>query len=87
MRRGSPTPGFLMSPSTSGDRYEIEHGPSEVVDLIGGGGWTRTSDLRIMSRPPVPDSKQLQQLSSAKCGKVEQNPQTIRKQKKGKHDV
>jgi integrase-like protein len=22
--------------------------PSEVVDLIGGGGWTRTNDLRIM---------------------------------------
>jgi hypothetical protein len=23
--------------------------PSEVIDLIGGGGWTRTNDLRIMS--------------------------------------
>jgi hypothetical protein len=22
--------------------------PSEVIDLIGGGGWTRTNDLRIM---------------------------------------
>jgi hypothetical protein len=26
--------------------------PSEVVDLIGGGGWTRTNDLRIM-RPSL----------------------------------
>ena len=26
--------------------------PSEVVDLTGGGGWTRTSDLRIM-RPSL----------------------------------
>jgi hypothetical protein len=26
--------------------------PAEVVDLIGGGGWTRTSDLRIM-RPSL----------------------------------
>ena len=30
---------------------EIEPIPSEVVGLIGGGGWTRTSDLRIMSSP------------------------------------
>jgi len=26
--------------------------PAEVIDLIGGGGWTRTSDLRIM-RPSL----------------------------------
>jgi hypothetical protein len=26
--------------------------PAEVVDLIGGGGWTRTNDLRIM-RPSL----------------------------------
>ena len=26
--------------------------PPEVIDLIGGGGWTRTSDLRIM-RPSL----------------------------------
>jgi len=52
----------------------------EVVNLIGGGGWTRTSDLRIMIQKDGSDSKQLQQLSSAKRGKVKQNPQTIRKQ-------
>src|SRR5271157_372500 len=32
--------------------HEIEQMPAEVVDLIGGGGWTRTSDLRIM-RPSL----------------------------------
>jgi hypothetical protein len=26
--------------------------PAEVIDLVGGGGWTRTSDLRIM-RPSL----------------------------------
>ena len=31
---------------------EIEQVPSEVVGLFGGGGWTRTSDLRIM-RPSL----------------------------------
>jgi hypothetical protein len=40
-----------------------------------------------MSRPSGADSKQLQQLSSAKRGKLEQNPQTIRKQKGGKQDA
>ena len=38
-----------------------------------------------MSRPADTDSKQLQQLSSAKRGKVEQNPQTIRKQSANKN--
>jgi Phage integrase family len=32
--------------------HEIEQIPAEIVDLIGGGGWTRTSDLRIM-RPSL----------------------------------
>ena len=54
--------------------------PPELVDLIGGGGRTRTYDLRIMSRPTDSDSKQVQQVSSAKRGKVQPNPQTIRKQ-------
>ena len=30
-------------------KQETEQIPAEVVDLIGGGGGTRTSDLRIMS--------------------------------------
>ncbi len=33
-------------------RSEADDMPREVVDLIGGGGWTRTSDLRIM-RPSL----------------------------------
>jgi hypothetical protein len=37
--------------------------------------------MLIQSPKDDSDSKQLQQLSSAKRGKVEQNPQTIRKQK------
>ena len=54
--------------------------PSKDVDLIGGGGWTRTNDLRIMSRPAATDSKELQQLPSADSGKVLQNPQPPRNQ-------
>src|SRR5215470_4644131 len=42
---------------------------------VGGGEWTRTTDLRIMSRPAGADSKHFQQDSSADSGKVEQNPQ------------
>jgi hypothetical protein len=57
--------------------------PLEVVDLIGGGGWTRTNDLRIMSRPADTENKAHQQDSSAECGKVRQNPQTGRKQNGG----
>jgi len=41
---------------------------------IGGGGRTRTYDLRIMSRQPADDSKEFQQDSSADSGKVPQNP-------------
>src|SRR5258707_350254 len=40
----------------------------------GGGGWTRTNDLRIMSRPTGANSKERQQDSSADSGKVPQNP-------------
>jgi hypothetical protein len=32
--------------------------PSEVADLFGGGVWTRTTDLRIMSRKSAADSKE-----------------------------
>jgi len=57
--------------------------PAEVVDLIGGGEWTRTTDLRIMSRPADVENKADQQDSSAECGEVRQNPQTGRKQNGG----
>jgi hypothetical protein len=50
----------------------------ESAVLIGGGGWTRTNDLRIISCPPAVDSTQLKQDSSADSGKVLQNPQPPR---------
>jgi len=43
--REPPTP---AQPAEAADR-EIS---MEVADLIGGGGWTRTNDLRIMSTQP-----------------------------------
>src|SRR5208283_1564774 len=48
---------------------------------FGGGGWTRTNDLRIMScEPPVVD-KEDKGLSSAESGKLLQNPQPPRNKK------
>src|ERR1700730_10572161 len=44
----------------------------------GGGGWTRTNDLRIMSSIPDSESKQNQIVSSEEWGKVGQNPQPRR---------
>jgi hypothetical protein len=52
----------------------LEREIAEVADLIGGGGWTRTNDLRIMSPPSGTNSKELQQDSSADAGKILQNP-------------
>jgi len=52
-----------------------------VVEEIGGGGRTRTYDLRIMSHPTGADSKQLQQDTSADSGKVLRNPQPPRNKK------
>ena len=57
--------------------------PPELVDLIGGGGRTRTYDLRIMSHPSDADSKANQQLSSEESGEVRQNPQPRRNPKAG----
>jgi hypothetical protein len=45
---------------------------------IGGGGRTRTYDLRIMSQSTESDSKQDQQVTSAESGKLLQNPQPPR---------
>ena len=52
----------------------------QVVEGIGGGGRTRTYDLRIMSRQPYGDSKGFQPDSSAKHGEVLQNPHPPRNQ-------
>ena len=56
--------------------------PSEH-DLVGGGGRTRTYDLRIMSCQPAAEGKEDKELSSAESGKVLQNPQPPRNQEHG----
>jgi hypothetical protein len=42
--------------------------------LIGGGGWTRTNDLRIMSRPTDNENKETKDLHSSESSKIRQNP-------------
>ncbi len=56
-----------------------------VIESAGGGGRTRTYDLRIMSCPPTGDSKELQQDSSANSGKDLQYPQLPRNQEPAKN--
>ena len=46
------TSGHKDAPQTAPHRQSIETDYPQVVDLVGGGGWTRTSDLRIM-RPSL----------------------------------
>jgi len=46
-----PTPQQSATPAQPAEVTQTEI-PSEVADLIGGGGWTRTNDLRIM-RPSL----------------------------------
>jgi hypothetical protein len=41
---------------------------------MGGGAWTLTTDLRIMSRRPATDSTQVQHDGSANSGATLQNP-------------
>jgi len=68
----------LLHPAKQNRRWRWEE--------FGGGEWTRTTDLRIMSRPTGADSKEVQQDESADSGKVLQNPQPRRnkaEQKKG----
>jgi hypothetical protein len=50
----------------------------QIIEGTGGGGRTRTYDLRIMSRQTDTDSKGLQQDTAAEPGKVLQNPQPPR---------
>jgi len=52
--------------------------PTELIDLTGGGGWTRTNDLRIMSRQSSDGNKGNQRFDSAESGKPLQNPQPPR---------
>ncbi len=46
--------------------------------VAGGGGWTRTNDLRIMSPLTPIAGKEDKALSSAESGKVLQDPQRPR---------
>ena len=56
----------------------------QVIEKAGGGGWTRTNDLGIMSLIRGSENKQDQSLTSADSGKVRQNPQPRRN--KGRKD-
>jgi hypothetical protein len=53
----------------------------ELIDKTGGGGWTRTNDLGIMSPSGRIEGKEDKGLASAKSSKVLQNPQQNRNKK------
>jgi hypothetical protein len=54
----------------------------QVVEGIGGGGGTRTYDVRIMSPETLVASKEDKGLNSADSGKVQQNRQPRRNRRK-----
>jgi len=59
-------------PAPAQPRQQVETEiPLEVVDLIGGGGWTRTNDLRIMRFRPLGTPTLIQALS---CGSEPDRP-------------
>jgi hypothetical protein len=51
------------------------------LDKTGGGGWTRTNDLGIMSPSERIEGEEDKGLGSAKSSKVLQNPQQNRNNK------
>ena len=53
---------------------------AEVVEKLGAGERTRTSDLLITNHLPDKENKEHKPLTSANHGKVRQNPQPIRNQ-------
>jgi hypothetical protein len=55
--------------------------PSQRIENIGGGGWTRTNDLGIMSPSGEIEGKEDKALSQAESSKVRQNPQHGRNKK------
>jgi len=57
---------------------EFCYAAHSTEDWVGGGGWTRTNDLGIMSPIRPAENKADQQLPSADSGKVLQNPQPRR---------
>jgi len=53
---------------------------TQAAEEFGGGGWTRTNDLRIMRSATPVASQEDKALGSAESGKVVQNPQPRRNQ-------
>jgi hypothetical protein len=51
-KQGEKTTLHQSAPGTHQPQNDSEREIAEVADLIGGGGWTRTNDLRIM-RPSL----------------------------------
>ena len=51
------------------------------TEKIGGGGWTRTNDLGIMSPSREIEGEEDKRLSSAKSTEILQNPQQISNKK------
>jgi hypothetical protein len=49
--------------------------PAETIDKTGGGGWTRTNDLGIMSPFERIEGEEDKAVGSAESSKVRQNPQ------------
>jgi hypothetical protein len=69
-----PQPTATKSQQLTG---ELTPDSPEVIDKAGGGGWTRTNDLGIMSPSREIEAKEDKGLSFAESSKVRQNPQQI----------
>src|SRR5262249_10208142 len=54
---------------------------AQVTDKIGGGGWTRTNDLGIMSPSAPIEGEEDKTLGSAESSKVRKDPQQKRNKK------
>src|SRR5207245_5715684 len=71
--------GAAFTSEAVGDGKDFKAGSEirekEMIDLIGGGGWTRTNDLRIMSPNREGASEEDKELNSANSSKVLQNRQ------------
>ncbi len=74
------TPQRSVGPAQPGE-MEIPQKFLRFPDLIGGVGWTRTNDLRIMSSATPAAGKEDKAHSAAESGKALQNPQPQRNRK------
>jgi hypothetical protein len=66
------TPQQSASPAQQGETA-VPLDILQVVEESGGGGWTRTNDLRIMRPKPSVENVVVAGLNSADCGKVRQD--------------